>query len=84
AILAQLDLLICVDTSAAHVAGALGRPCWVLLPAVGCDWRWMLEREDSPWYPGAMRLFRQARGEPWEAVVGRVAQALRDWSAAQA
>ncbi|WP_018913463.1 tetratricopeptide repeat protein [Thiomonas sp. FB-6] len=84
AILAQLDLLICVDTSAAHVAGALGRPCWVLLPAVGCDWRWMLEREDSPWYPGVMRLFRQAPGEPWDAVVGRVAQALRAWSAAQA
>ena len=84
AILAQLDLLICVDTSTAHVAGALGRPCWVLLPAVGCDWRWLTEREDSPWYPGVMRLFRQAPGEPWAAVVERVAQALRAWSVAQA
>ena len=84
AILAQLDLLICVDTSTAHVAGALGRPCWVLLPAVGCDWRWLTEREDSPWYPDVMRLFRQAPGEPWEAVVGRVAQALRAWRGTQA
>ncbi len=83
AILAQLDLLICVDTSTAHVAGALGRPCWVLLPAMGCDWRWLLEREDSPWYPGALRLFRQAPGEPWEAVVQRLASELRAWSDAQ-
>ncbi len=83
AILAQLDLLICVDTSAAHVAGALGRPCWVLLPAVGSDWRWLLEREDSPWYPGVMRLFRQAPGESWDAVVRRVASELRAWNGAQ-
>ncbi len=81
AILAQIDLLICVDTSTAHLAGALGRPCWVLLPHVGCDWRWLLDREDSPWYPGVMRLFRQQPGQGWDEVVARVAAALRDWAA---
>ena len=82
AIVDQLDLLICVDTSTAHVAGALGRPCWVLLPAIGTDWRWLHGREDSPWYPGVMRLFRQAQGEPWEQTVERVADALREWARA--
>lgn len=83
AVLEQLDLVICVDTSTAHLAGALGRPCWVLLPGMGCDWRWLRDRDDSPWYPGVMRLFRQLRGEPWEATVERVAQALRAWADAQ-
>ena len=82
AILAQLDLLICVDTSTAHLAGALGRRCWVLLPAVESDWRWLEERDDSPWYPGVMRLFRQTLGEPWERTVERVADALREWARA--
>ena len=58
-----LDLVITVDTSVAHVAGALGKPVWVLLPWV-TDWRWLLNREDNPWYP-TMRLFRQKRGEDW-------------------
>src|SRR3954464_10638515 len=49
-LIANLDLVICVDTSVAHVAGALGKPVWVVLPYVA-DWRWMLDREDSPWYP---------------------------------
>jgi len=57
ALLGQLDLLVTVDTSVAHLAGALGRPVWLLLPRVP-DWRWMLDRDDSPWYP-SMRLFRQ-------------------------
>jgi tetratricopeptide (TPR) repeat protein len=76
AALAELcDLVISVDTSAAHLAGALGRPLWVLLPHVP-DWRWLLEREDSPWYPSA-RLFRQAsRGGDWDPVVARVESAL--------
>lgn len=78
AIVAQLDLVICVDTAIAHLAGALGKPCWVLLPWQA-DWRWLLERDDSPWYPGVLRLFRQPRMGDWEGVVGAVAQALRQW-----
>ncbi|HTV31363.1 MAG TPA: tetratricopeptide repeat protein, partial [Xanthobacteraceae bacterium] len=69
-----LDLVITVDTAMAHLAGALGKPVWVLLPWV-TDWRWMLDRDDSSWYP-TMRLFRQRRGEDWAAVITRVAQAL--------
>ncbi len=64
---ACLDLIVSVDTAPAHVAGALGRPTWLLLPAAP-DWRWLLEREDSPWYP-TMRLFRQPRAGDWGAVV---------------
>jgi len=77
AIVDQLDLLISVDTATAHVAGALGKPCWVMLPALRTDWRWMRERADSPWYPGSMRLYRQCRQEDWSAVVARVAADLR-------
>lgn len=69
-----LDLVISVDTSAAHLAGALGRPVWTLLPFTP-DWRWQLERDDSPWYP-AMRLFRQQRAGDWPDVIARVADAL--------
>jgi len=75
AVLAQLDLLISVDTSVAHLAGALRRPCWVLLPARRCDWRWLQGRDDTPWYPG-MRLFRQARRGDWQAPVAALAHAL--------
>lgn len=74
-ILRTLDLVIAVDTSTAHLAGALGVPVWILLPACP-DWRWQLEREDSPWYPSA-RLFRRAPGEDWPALMARVADALR-------
>jgi tetratricopeptide (TPR) repeat protein len=74
ALLAALDLVITVDTSVAHLAGALGRPVWVLLPYVP-DWRWLLEREDSPWYSSA-RLFRQHRPGDWPSLIRRVAQAL--------
>jgi tetratricopeptide (TPR) repeat protein len=75
AMIAQLDLVISVDTSVAHLAGAMGKPVWVLLPTP-CDWRWLLEREDSPWYP-TMRLFRQKRIGDWGDVVQRVGEALR-------
>ncbi|RFU49506.1 tetratricopeptide repeat protein [Paraburkholderia sp. DHOC27] len=75
AIVAQLDLVICVDTSIAHLAGSLGKPCWVLLPAEDIDWRWMHDRTDTPWYPQTMRLFRQTPGEGWGAVIERVREA---------
>lgn len=71
-----LDLVISVDTLVAHLAGALGLPTWTLLPAE-CDWRWMRERSDSPWYP-TMRLFRQVRVGEWEDVAEQVARALHN------
>ena len=70
-----LDLVVCVDTSVAHLAGALGRPVWTLLPH-NADWRWLLDRDDSPWYPG-MRLMRQRRTGDWQAVIGELRQRLR-------
>jgi tetratricopeptide (TPR) repeat protein len=73
--IAALDLLITVDTSVAHIAGALAKPVWTLLPWV-TDWRWMLAREDCPWYP-TMRLFRQQRDEDWRVVIARVAEELQ-------
>jgi tetratricopeptide (TPR) repeat protein len=69
----KLDLVISVDTAVAHLAGAMGKPVWVLLP-VSSDWRWMTDRTDSPWYP-TMRLFRQKRGQPWEKLIADVAKA---------
>ncbi len=79
AIAANLDLVICVDTAMAHLAGALGRPCWVLLPDYMPDWRWLNDRFDSPWYPRVMRLFRQsARGE-WAPVIRTVREALKEF-----
>ncbi|ACD21336.1 hypothetical protein Bphyt_7048 [Paraburkholderia phytofirmans PsJN] len=70
-----LDLIISVDTSAANLAGAMGRPLWLMLPMLG-DWRWHLEREDSPWFPSA-RLFRE-KGRGWSEVVERIRLALID------
>ena len=69
-----LDLVISVDTAAAHLAGALARPVWTLLP-VGSDWRWLLGRDDSPWYP-TMRLFRQTKVGDWSDPVRETAKAL--------
>jgi len=79
AAIAQLDLVITVDTSIAHLAGALGKPVWVLLTYLP-DWRWMLHREDTPWYP-TMRLFRQTQPGGWQGVLDRVSQALFQHSA---
>lgn len=75
AAVSALDLVITVDTSMAHLAGALGKPVWVLLPDV-TDWRWMLNREDNPWYPN-MRLFRQRRSQDVTDVIARVAAELK-------
>lgn len=75
AVISQLDLVITVDTAVAHLAGALGRPVWILLP-YGANWRWLQDREDSPWYPTA-RLFRQPWPGNWIAPVLAVREALR-------
>ncbi|AMV41796.1 tetratricopeptide repeat protein [Paraburkholderia caribensis] len=75
ALIEQLDLVITVDTSIAHLAGALNKPTWILSRYDGC-WRWLHERDDTPWYPNA-RLFRQTRPGQWDDVIERVAQQLK-------
>jgi hypothetical protein len=87
ALIARLDLVITVDTAIAHLAGAMGKPVWIILH-VAPDWRWMADRADSLWYPAA-RLFRvappewlgQPTGADWVPVLDRVAAALRDFAA---
>ena len=76
ALIGELDLVICVDTAVAHLAGALGKAVWVMV-AQPADFRWLERREDSPWYP-TLRLFRQSRRDDWEDVVRRVAAALAE------
>jgi ADP-heptose:LPS heptosyltransferase len=78
---AGLDLVISIDSAVVHLAGALGRPTWVLLK-LGTDWRWMSERDDTPWYP-SVRLFRQERLGDWTPVVDRMCGELQRWKAAQ-
>lgn len=80
AAVACLDLVISVDTSVAHLAGALGRPLWLMLPHA-LDWRWLRDRADSPWYP-SLRLFRQQRALVWDDVIARIAAEL-GWLARQ-
>ncbi|AEV24968.1 tetratricopeptide repeat protein [Azospira oryzae PS] len=80
ALIANLDLVIAVDTAVAHLAAALGVACWLLLPRYKTDWRWLEGRQDSPWYPGVMRLFRQERRGDWDEVVSRVAGELAAWA----
>jgi len=75
ALIKNLDLVIAVDTAVAHLAGAMGKETWTLLHFAP-DWRWMLGREDSPWYP-MMRLFRQRQRADWSDVVARVTSELR-------
>ena len=76
AIIANLDLVIGIDALPLHMAGALGKPAWLALPQVP-DWRWLLEREDSPWYPD-LRLFRQDDPGQWAPVFAQIAAALRE------
>jgi hypothetical protein len=76
AVIKMLDLLVTVDTSVAHLAGAMGQPVALLVP-YSPDWRWMLDRTDSPWYP-TMRLFRQSKSGDWEGVIELLGQELGD------
>lgn len=78
AIIANLDLVVTIDTAVGHLAAAMGRPAWIMLP-YSADWRWLLERLDSPWYPTA-RLFRQHSPAGWEEVTACVAEALSDFT----
>jgi ADP-heptose:LPS heptosyltransferase len=79
ALVSGLDLVITVDTSVAHLAGALGKPCWIMLPHAA-DFRWLRDRTDSPWYP-SVRLFRQSHRNNWHGVVADVATALQQFLA---
>ncbi|MCU0840009.1 MAG: hypothetical protein MUE49_15005, partial [Rhodospirillales bacterium] len=78
AVIAALDLVIAVDTAVAHLAGAMAKPVWLLVPFVA-EWRWLLNREDSPWYP-TMRIFRQPQPGDWDGTIDRVAAHLATWS----
>jgi hypothetical protein len=82
AAIGQLDLVISVDTAVAHLSGAVGQTTWTLLSHTP-DWRWQLDRNDSPWYP-SMRLFRQPRWGDWQAVFESLATALRELLASRA
>lgn len=82
ALISQLDLVLCVDTAVAHLAGAMGKPVW-LLNSFESEWRWMRERPDSAWYPG-MRIFRQPESGDWGSVIRQVAAELTNLSAERA
>jgi len=75
ALIHHMDVVISVDTAVAHLSGALGRPTWIPLNWYGTDWRWLLKRDDSPWYPSA-RLFRQPALGDWDTVVEKIHQYL--------
>jgi tetratricopeptide (TPR) repeat protein len=81
ALVANLDLVISCDTSVAHLAGAMGKPVWLVIPIVP-DWRWLLKRDDSPWYP-TMRLFRQTTSGDWRGPIRKVVQALAKFDRAK-
>lgn len=80
-LVANLDLIITVDTSVAHLAGAMGKPVWLMVP-FSPDWRWLLDRQDSPWYP-SMRLFRQPSQDDWASVIQQIKTALLEQSLAK-
>jgi hypothetical protein len=77
ALIENLDLVIAVDTAVAHLAGALGKPLWLINRNNTC-WRWLLDRDDSPWYPAAS-LFRQDETRVWDGAIARVQAALEDY-----
>ena len=79
AIIAQLDLVICVDTSVAHLAGAMGKDVWVMVPCTDTDWRWIRGRTTSPWYPGVMRVFWQSEPDSWDGTIQEITTALAEW-----
>lgn len=81
AAISQLDLVICIDSAVAHLAAALGKSCWLLLPSFMTDWRWLEDRADSPWYPEVMQLWRQPSGNDWSPVILEVRDALHGFSA---
>ena len=76
ALMHHMDVVVSVDTAVAHLGGALGRPTWILLSNYALDWRWLLNRDDSPWYPSA-RLFRQPSMGDWATPINRVEQHLK-------
>ncbi len=80
AAIVNLDLIISVDTAVAHLAGALAKPFWLLLADYKPDWRWLADREDSPWYPGLARIFRQQTAGEWSQVVDAIGLALEVFS----
>ncbi|GGP24862.1 tetratricopeptide repeat protein [Silvimonas amylolytica] len=78
ALISNLDLIITVDTAVAHLAGAMGKPCWVLLPDFRPDWRWLTHRTDSPWYP-TFKLYWQTSAGDWQTLINAVVQDLQHW-----
>jgi hypothetical protein len=75
AMVQSLDLVIAVDTSVAHLTGAMGKPIWIMIPFMP-DWRWLRDRSDSPWYP-TLKIFRQSKSRKWPEVVEKVTEALK-------
>ena len=75
ALIMQQDVVVSVDTAVAHLSGSLGRPTWIMLQKFGVDWRWLLDRDSSPWYSTA-RLFRQPDFDDWNSVTQKIAQYL--------
>ena len=78
ALMQNLDLIISVDSAVAHLAGALGKPVWLLLP-FSTDWRWIWEKTDSPWYP-TMRIFKQHVPFDWDSVIKKIYKSLKEMS----
>jgi Tfp pilus assembly protein PilF len=80
ALVSELDLIISVDTAIVHLAGALGVPCWVMIPVMETDWRWLNERADSPWYPKDFRIYRQTEDYVWDDVMAAITSDLRTYA----